>query len=551
MFHWNEVRPQRPAWAQKGEAAMKFGKRAILAAAVAAVALSGFALGAQAAEPKQGGTLTFIYRVIAGHFNPTIASGTPTGIPGTQMFAALLRYDDKWNPQPYLAESWNIADDGLSVTVKLRKNAKFHDGKPITSEDVAFSIETIKANHPFKTMYAPVTKVTTPDTHTAVIHLSAPHPAIELAMSSQLGVVIPKHIYGEGNIRKNPRNSQDIVGSGPFKLKEFKPGEYIIMERFDDFFLEGKPYLDRIIFKKMAESTSRIIALETGKADVTSFASDPQELTRLKKSKHLTLTPSGYSAIGPLNWLAFNTSRKPFDDKRVRQAIGYALNKDLLIKILYAGFAKRATGPIHPGSAFYSGNVNQYDYDVAKAKALLDAAGLKPDADGIRLKTTLNFIPGGATWKRWSEITKAQLKKIGIDVTLKASSDFRSWIKTVAGHDFDMTLDSVFNWGDPVIGVHRTYQSSNIRKGVPWHNTQQFRNSDVDALMVKAGLEINLDKRKALYADLQKMVVEEAPIIYINASPYHTIYNHDRVGNPPIDSIWGTSSPMDNVYIKQ
>ena len=235
----------------------------------------------------------------------------------------------------------------------------------------------------------------------------------------------------------------------------------------------------------------------------------------------------------------------------MRQAIGYALNKELLIKILYAGFAKRATGPIHPGSAFYSGNVNQYDYNIAKAKALLDEAGLKPDADGIRLKTTLNFIPGGATWKRWSEITKAQLKKIGISVTLKASSDFRSWIKTVAGHDFDMTLDSVFNWGDPVIGVHRTYQSSNISKGVPWHNTQQFRNADVDALMVKAGLEINLEKRKALYADLQKMVVEEAPIIYINASPYHTIYNHDRVGNPPIDSIWGTSSPMDNVYIKQ
>jgi peptide/nickel transport system substrate-binding protein len=522
----------------------------LAAAAAALLVATTLAISPAMSEPKQGGTLTFIYRIIAGHFNPTIASGTPTGIPGTQLFAALLRYDDQWRPQPYLAKSWTISDDGLSVTVNLRENAVFHDGKPITSEDVAFSIETIKANHPFKTMYAPVTKVSTPDKLTAIIHLSAPHPAIELAMSSQLGVIIPKHIYGEGNIRKNPRNSQNIVGSGPFKLKEFKPGEYIIMERFDDFFLKGRPYLDRIVFKKMAESISRIIALETGKADLTSFSSDPQELTRLKKSKHLTLTPQGYSAIGPLNWLAFNTARKPFDDKRVRQAVGYALNKDLMIKILYAGFAQRATGPIHPGSAFYSAEVNRYDYDVDKAKALLDAAGYKPDGDGIRFKTTLNFIPGGATWKRWSEITKAQLKKIGIAVTLKASSDFRSWLKTVAGHDFDMTLDSVFNWGDPVIGVHRTYQSTNIRKGVPWHNTQQFRNADVDAIMAKAGLEINLQKRKALYAQMQKMVVNEAPVIYINASPYHTIYNHERVGNPPIDSIWGTSSPMDNVYIK-
>ncbi len=521
------------------------------AGAAALLAATSLATAPALAQPKQGGTLNFIYRTIAGHFNPAIASGTPTGIPGTQMFAALIRYDDKWNPQPYLAESWNIADDGLSVTVKLRQGATFHDGKPITSEDVAFSIETIKANHPFKTMFGPVTKIETPDPQTAVIHLTGPHPAIELAMSSQLGAIIPKHIYGEGDIRKNPRNSNDIVGSGPFKLAEFKPGEHVIMERYDGYFLKGKPYLDRIVFKKIAESTSRIIALETGKADMTSFASDPQELKRLKRSKHLTLTPDGYGAIGPLNWVAFNTERKPFDDKRVRQAIGYAMNKDLQMKILYAGFAERATGPIHPGSQFYSGDVEHYKFDVEKAKALLDEAGYKPNSDGVRFETTINFIPGGAVFKRWSELVKAQLKKVGIQVTIKASPDFRGWLKTVTQHDFDMTLDSVFNWGDPVIGVHRTYSSTNIRKGVPWHNTQQFKNAEVDALMAKAGAEVNLDKRKAAYAEFQKLVVEEAPVIFVNASPYHTIYNNQRVGNPPTDSIWGTSSPMDNVYIKQ
>ena len=373
-------------------------KTALVCAAIGMFSASAL----HAEEPKQGGTLTFIYRIIGGHFNPTIASGTPTGIPGTQMFAALLRFNDKWEPQPYLAESWEIAEDGLSVTVNLRKNAVFHDGKPITSDDVKFSIETYQANHPFKPMYAPVASIETPDPHTAVLRLSKPHPAILLAMSSQLGVVIPKHVYGNGdNIRKHPQNSQNIVGSGPFKLKEFKPGEYIIMERFDDYFLEGKPYLDQIVFKKMAESTSRVIAMEKEQADMTAFASDPQELTRLKRSAHLTLTPDGYSAIGPLNWLAFNTERKPFADKRVRQAIAYALDKDFLLKVLYAGFAERATGPIHPGSVFYSGEVNPYNYDLDKAKALLDEAGLKPNADGVRLETTLDYIPGGATWKRW------------------------------------------------------------------------------------------------------------------------------------------------------
>ena len=283
---------------------------------------------------------------------------------------------------------------------------------------------------------------------------------------------------------------------------------------------------------------------------MSAFVSDPQALKRLSKDKDLTLTPKGYAAIGPLNWLAFNTVRKPFDDKRVRQAIGYAMDKDKMVRILYAGFAKRAYGPIHPGSIFATTDVNHYDYNLAKAKQLLDEAGYKPDSDGVRIRTSLNFIPGGAVWKRWAELTKAQLKKAGIDVTIKASSDFRSWIKTVAGHDFDMTLDSVFNWGDPVIGVHRTYQSTNIRLGVPWHNTQSYKNPAVDAIMKQAGEETNQKKRIADYAKFQKMVVDDAPIIYINASPYHTVYNNKRVGNPPIDSIWGTCSPMDNVYIK-
>ena len=135
-------------------------------------------------------------------------------------------------------------------------------------------------------------------------------------------------------------------------------------------------------------------------------------------------------------------------------------------------------------------------------------------------------------------------------MTIKASADFRAWIKTVSNHKFDMTMDSVFNWGDPVIGVHRTYQSTNIRPGVPWHNTQQFQNAEVDAVMDKAGKELDRDKRAALYGEMQKLVVDEAPIAYLHTSPYHTVFNHDRIGNPPVDSIWGVCSPWDEVYIR-
>lgn len=509
------------------------------------------ASGAIASEPRQGGTLTFINRLIGGHFNTNIASGTPTGIPGVQLHAALLRFDSDWNPQPYLAESWSISDDGLAVTVNLRQNARFHDGQPITSEDVAFSIKTYQDNHPFKTMYGVVETVETPDEHTAILRLTKPHPAILLAMSSQLGTVIPKHVYGEGDIRKHPQNSNDVVGSGPFKLKEFKPGEHIIFERNDDYFIPGRPYLDQIVYKKISESTSRVIALEKEQADLYAWADDPVELNRLKRAEHLDMTNKGYEAVGALMWLGYNLEREPFGDKRVRQAIGYAIDKNFILNAIMGGFAQRSTGPIHPGSIFAPEDVNPYDLDLDKANSLLDEAGFEPDDDGVRFKTSLNLVLNTGTYKRSAEYVKSQLKKVGIDVTIKSSSDIRAWIKTVSNHDFDMTLDSVFNWGDPVIGVHRTYLSTNIRPGVPWHNTQQYKNEELDAMLEQAGSETDIEKRKALYAEIQKIIVDDAPISYLATSPYHTIWNKNRVGNPPVDSIWGTQVPWDNVYIKQ
>ena len=185
---------------------MKTVLKSLLAAtAVAALVAS----GAKAQEPKRGGTLTMALQQTPRHLNPAVQSGTVTGQPGTQLFASLLRYDEGWEPQPYLAESWDVSDDGLTVTVNLVQGATFHDGQPITSEDVAFSIDTVKANHPFKSMFAPVETVETPDATTAILKLSKPHPALLLAMSSQLLSIIPKHVYGDGQDPKShPANSE-------------------------------------------------------------------------------------------------------------------------------------------------------------------------------------------------------------------------------------------------------------------------------------------------------------------------------------------------------
>ena len=502
---------------------------------------------AQAEEPKQGGTLVMAIGATPRHLNPAVQSGIATGVPGAQLFATPLRYDEGWEPQPYLAKSWTVSDNGLSVTLNLVEGATFHDGHPITSEDVAFSVETVKANHPFKSMFAPVESVETPDEHTAILKLSQPHPALMLAMSSQLLAIIPKHVYGDGQDPKtHPQNSENVVGSGPFKLVEFKRDQHIILERNENFFMEQRPHLDKIVMRIIKDGSARTIALESGEVMLSGFEQTPRDLTRMKKTKDLDVSGEGYAAIGSIVWIAFNTKEGKTADKAVRHAIAYAVDRNFILKALMLGTAAPAKTGIHPGSPFYDGSVNGYDLDLDKANKLLDDAGYAKGSDGMRFGLTVDF--GWATAKPFAEYLKPQLKKIGIDVTVRASADFPTWAKRVSNHEFDMTIDNVFNWGDPVIGVHRTYNSENIKKGVIWSNTQQYTNPRVDELMQLAGSTYDLDQRKKHYAEFQQILAEDLPIYWLFAGPYHTVANK-KIGNPP-NSIWGASAPFDRVYLR-
>ncbi len=520
-----------------------------LAAAIGLTALISTGTAHAEDQPKRGGTLVIGQYQAPRHLNGAVQSGMATALPSTQLFASLVRFDDKWNPQPYLAESWKWSDDKKSLTVNLRHDAVFHDGKPITSEDVAFSIMAIKANHPFKAMFDVVEKVETPDPYTAIFRLSQPHPALLVALSPALAPIMPKHIYGDGqDLKSSTHNSKDVVGSGPFKLKEFVPGKEVVLERFDKFFLKGKPYLDRIVYQINQDQTTLLIGLQRGDLQMLPFMGDPVQLRMAKADKNIVMLDKGYEGIGSLAWLAFNTERKPFNDKRVRQAIAYSLDKNFIIKALTMGFAKPSYGPIVESSPYASQDVQKYALNLEKAKALLDEAGYKPDADGVRFKMSIDMLPGTAALsKNLAEYSRAQLKKIGIVADLRASADFPSWAKRIAAHDFDMTTDIVWNWGDPVIGVHRTYSSANIRP-IIWTNTQSYSNPEVDKLMEEAGKEGDTAKRKALYAKFEKIVTEDAPIIYVAEVPYHTLVSK-KIGNPPT-SIWGPLSPLDNVYLK-
>ena len=407
----------------------------------------------------------------------------------------------------------------------------------------------IKANHPFKAMYAPVSGVDTPDPYTAVIRLSKPHPAILLGMSPVLCPIMPKHVYGtDPNIRQNPANKAPI-GSGPFKFVEWKPGDYIMLEKNKDFFIKGKPHVDRVIIKIIPDMNNRVMAVERGEVDAMPFFDSLREVKRLSGDKNLVVTNKGYAGIGSLDWVAFNTGKKPFDDVRVRQAATYAIDRNFFAKVIMMGLVTPSATPITPFSPFYTKDVNMYDVNLEKAKKLLDEAGYPVKADGTRFTVTVDYAPGSPTTKMMAEYLKPQLAKVGIDAKIRISPDFGTWAERVSNYNFDITTDNVFNWGDPVIGVHRTYSSANIVKGVPFSNTQQYRNPKVDAIMEQAASEVDNEKRTKLYKEFQQIVMNDVPIYFMTTTAYHTIYNK-RVGNVPA-SIWGFLAPYMDVYLKK
>ncbi|GAB2489389.1 MAG: ABC transporter substrate-binding protein [Comamonas sp.] len=517
---------------------------ASLAVAMAVAAPSAWSQEA----PKKGGTLVMAFPQTPRHLNSAVQSGVATQIPATQLFASPLRFDDNWKPQPYLAESWELAPDGKSLTLHLRKDAVFHDGKPITSEDVAFSLMAIKQNHPFESMMAPVEKVETPDKYTAVVRMNKPHPAIILAMSPALAPILPKHIYGDGkDLKTHPRNSKDIVGSGPFKFVDFEPGRRVVLERFDKYFLKGKPYLDKIVIDVSPDITATTLAFERGSIQMMPFFNRTVDLRRLQPNKQIAMTSKGYEGVGAMNWLAFNLKKKEFSDVRVRKAIAYAVDMNFINKALNAGLSTSANGPIVPSSPFATKDIETYPVDLKKAAALLDEAGYKVEGDKPRMKLVLDFVPGTGSGKTQAEYIAAQLRKLNIAAEVRTSADFPSWAKRMADRDYDMSIDTVFNWGDPVIGVHRTYLTSNIKPAV-WTNTQNYSNPKVDALLEQAGQEMDLAKRKALYAEFQKIVTDEVPIRFLDLVPYYTL-TQGNVGNVPT-TIWGAVSPLDEVFLK-
>jgi len=528
--------------------AMKIAKRRameniILASIIllAIMVLIGSQAVAQTEKVPRGGTLKMIHTEPI-HLNSALGGGGSVVIPACQIFAGLLQFDVNYRPRPYLAKKWSISPDGRTYTFQLEKEATFHDGKPITSADVAFSLELVKKNHPMGELtFGAVEKVETPDPYTAIFKLRHPSPACFAAIHPYFLPILPKHIYSEGEIRKHPANIKPI-GSGPFKFVEWKKGQYIILDRYENFFRQGRPYLDRIIIEFVPDAASRIIALETGATHLIPPGSiPPADIHRLEKMPHLALTKKGYEAVGIRGIVQINNRKTPLDNVKVRKAIAHSIDKNFFIESFF-GLAKPATGPLRYTNPFHNPNLPQYEYNLNKANQLLDESGLKKGADGIRFNLSLSCYPGGQSG---SEFLRAQLRKVGIQLTLRPPPDYATWVGRISNWDYEIDWAPVGDLMEPVLAIDLLFTSKHIKK-IPWTNTMGYSNPKVDRLCAEARVELNFEKRKKLYHRVQEILMDELPVIWLIDIEIPTLYNKDFDGVPM--DVWGVLNPLDTVY---
>lgn len=488
----------------------------------------------QAAEtPQYGGVLTAILSPEPPTLNVAVQQVASTQLVAGKIFESLLTYSFDLKPQPGLAKSWDVSADRLTYTFHLQPKVQWHDGKPFSSDDVLFTYTKVLASTPrTRTLMANVQEVSAPDAHTVVFKLKQPYSAFLYAFDIGGGAILPKHLYDvDTPIGRNPNNNAPI-GTGPFKFKRWERGSYIELVKNEQYWKEGRPYLDGITYRVIPDSASRRVALEQGTV-LQAWQQDiePVDVARVAKLPTINQTHKGYEYWSTMHWLELNGSRYPFSDKRFRQALMYGINRQFIVDKIMFGSGTVATGPIHHNTRFYDANVKKYPYDPKRAIALLDEMGLKPDAKGVRATIGLIPLPYGETPRRTAEYIKQNLSKIGVTVNIE-STDVGGWTSRVGNWDFDMAANGVFQYGDPAIGVARTYLGSNIKKGLMFSNTSQYDNPKVDELFNAAATAPTDEERQKLYSEVQRILVDDVPVLWLADTKSSTLLNnrvHDAV----------------------
>lgn len=441
---------------------------------------------------------------------------------------SVLMDDENLVTQPVLAESYEVSSDGLTYTFKLHEGVTFHDGKPFTSADVKYTYDHYRNPDNASTRindFLGIGSVDTPDDYTVVVNMESVN-AASLTKWALIPIVQSEYHaeVGEEVYRTAP------IGTGPFKLVEFNPAEVVLVEANDDYF-RGRPSVDMVRQEVVPEPAVRAIAIETGESDTALWPLLVEDSLRLKDDANFSVikTSSGGVKHFPLN------NKKPqLSDKRVRQALMHALDRQRIIDDLWNGAATVAHSNLGPKFAFYSidsaESTKRYDFNPERAMELLDEAGWVMGDDGVREKDgekltfTCTTITGDSARRPIAELAQQFFADVGVDMQL-AESPISAILDGLRSGAVDAAL---YNW---------TYGSvdpdpSNQLRSDGGQNWNSYSNERVDELIDLGLQEANPEKRKEYYTELQEIVIEEVPMLFLQWDDWYNVFT-GRVENLP------------------
>lgn len=442
---------------------------------------------------------------------------------GTLLFEGLVR----WTPgttaiEPGLARSWQASPDGEVWTFELRPGVVFHDGTPLDAAAVVFSFERLLAPaHPsylagedadyWRSLIKDVARVAAVDADTVEIRVARPYAPL-LGYLAMFPIVSPAAVTRWGDAFK-----EHPVGAGPYAFEEWRPGDTLVLRRFARYW--GKPpRLERLVFRIVVDARQRLVELESGSVDLAmAILPDEQSFVELHPELELHAAPSN-----DVSYLAFNLTRRPFDERAVRRAAAHAVNKVPIVKLAFHGRARPADGPLPPSQWGHHVPRARYFFEPERARALLReaAAGGLIDLDATyTLYAPTTPRPYMTSPERVARFLQAALGNVGlkIDLRLQPYNEYRASVQT-GKHDL-----ALFGWigdtGDPNNFLYVLFHSDNAVVGSA-HNVAFFRDPVVDRLLIEAQGVPDQASRVLIYRAAQDRIAEEAPWVPLAHSDY-------------------------------
>ena len=441
------------------------------------------------------------------------------------IYDGVVTRDSQSGIHPELAESFKWVDD-KTLEFTLRKGIKFHDGSPMRADDVVFSFErTIKTNaieypkphtSPRRGLIEPLTAIEKKDDYTVVMRFKSPWPpALQMIVHHQIVSKAYVEKMGTKGLAEKP------LGAGPFKFVSAKTGlEEVALERFDEYYggapdlkPVGKACVSKAVFRVIPENSTRVAALLAGEVDIITEV--PAELLdTLKKAPNVQV--KAVPGTRPI-WMEMNVRQAPFTDAKVRQALNYAVDKDLIVRKIYDGLAQPLAGPLMPTNNFADPTLKPYAYDKRRALALFKEAGWVPGPDNMLAKDGKPFafaIDTIDTTRSLAEALATLYRDIGIDASMRVWEYNVVRPKLLAGE----RQAYVGDWGDsafdPVGHMEAKWHAS---KDATYGraNFSGYSNARVDQLIASGEREIDLAKRRAIYHEAQKLIYDEAPAVFL------------------------------------